>query len=54
VIREQKEIESAITNRPGVVIGKLYEMDLTAVKNKLISSPKIKGKDKKRFGLYPE
>lgn len=54
VIREQKEIEYAIKNRPGVVIGTLCEMDLTAVRNKLINSPKIKRKDKKRFGFYPE
>jgi len=54
VIRERNEIEFAIKNRPGVVIGKLCDMDLATVKNKIINSPKIKGKDKKRYGLYQE
>lgn len=54
VIRDKKEIEEVIKNRPGIVIGKLCDSDLSAIRSEIINSPKIKGKDKKKYGFYLE
>lgn len=52
IIRETKEILSAVRQRPEAIIGKLSTEDFAGVIRLLKTSRKIKGKTKKRFGLY--
>jgi hypothetical protein len=51
-IKQYPTILSECTNKPNVLIGTLSEEDLNIVKKKIISSPKIKGKEKKKYGFY--
>jgi ribosomal protein S13 len=50
--RDLKEIESAIKLKPEAIIGKLSHEDLEVIKQKIRTSPTIKGKHKKKFGFY--
>jgi len=52
-IRNHDELHEALKTRPDALIGLLTESDLQTIRSKIVSSPKIKGKDKKRFGFYP-
>ena len=52
VPRERSEIETAIQNRPDVVIGTLSTVDLQLIRKTIISAPTIKGKHKKKFGFF--
>jgi hypothetical protein len=45
-IRNHDELHEALE-------GLLNESDLQIIRSKIVSSPKIKGRDKKRFGFYP-
>ncbi len=50
--RDHNEIESAIKLKPEAIIGKLSHEDLEVIKQKISTSPTIKGKHKKKFGFY--
>jgi len=51
-IKEHPDLFKELTNKPDALIGVLSDEDLLNVRNKVISSPKIKGKDKKKYGFY--
>lgn len=53
-IRSKAEIFQAVIKRPESIIGHLSDEDLSAIRSKIISAKTIKGKDKKKFGFYPE
>jgi hypothetical protein len=50
--RGHEELYEAMKNRPEALLGVLDPKDLQIVRNTIIRSPKIKGKDKKRFGFF--
>jgi hypothetical protein len=52
IIRPASEISNIVKERPEAIIGKLSDGDFKVVIDLLQTSPKIKGKIKKRFGLY--
>lgn len=52
IVRQTTEIVSAVRKRPEAIIGKLSAEDFNGVISLLKTSPKIKGKTKRRFGLY--
>lgn len=52
MFRDTEEIYSAVHNNPDAIIGKLSEEDLKYVMNTLKYASTIKGKYKKRYGLY--
>ncbi|SDD49988.1 hypothetical protein SAMN04487996_101174 [Dyadobacter soli] len=51
-IIERAELSTIIQNRPAVIIGRLNQDDFEVVRRQLCCSPTIKGKIKKRYGLY--
>ncbi|MFZ4526222.1 MAG: hypothetical protein ACOYOE_11945 [Chlorobium sp.] len=51
-IKQYPALLHDFSSKPEALIGVLRDEDLLNVRNTIISSPKIKGKDKKRYGLY--
>ncbi len=54
ITRDRAEIHYALMQRPEAFIGLLSENDLQTINGKILSSEKIKGKVKKKFGFYPD
>jgi len=52
MLRDTEEIHSAVDENPNVVIGELSLEDLKYVMDTLKYAPTIKGKYKKRYGLF--
>lgn len=52
IIKDHKEISSIVEARSDSVLGEMNETDLKLVVEKLKSSRTIKGKIKKRYGLF--
>jgi len=44
----------SLKNRSEAFLGVLDTKDLRMVRNTIVRSPKIKGRDKKRFGFFAE
>lgn len=53
-VRGHEELYEALKNRPEALLGVLDRKDLLTIRETIIRSPKIKGKDKKRFGFFLE
>ena len=52
IIKDCEEIKSIIKSRPDSVLGEVGENDMKLILDKLIEARTIKGKIKKRYGLY--
>lgn len=52
IIKDYNEIKSIVESRPDSVLGQVCKKDLKLIVAKLKGAPTIKGKIKKRYGLF--
>lgn len=51
-LKDKAQLNQSILDSPTVVIGQVSEADISLIRAKIASAKTIKGKVKKRFGLY--
>lgn len=52
--KEKNEIEKILTKRPKAIIGELNEDDLNTITEKIKTNKTIKGKIKRKYGIYTD